>query len=291
MNILVTGATGFIGTHLTKRLVAEGHSVTAVIRSSSDTTKLPDDVTTTLFPEKSSDIDTIFQTGNFDGVIHLATLYIAEHTADVIPDLLETNVIFGTKLLDAAARAKVPWFINTGTFAQYSDVPSNLYAATKEAFSNILNYYAKATNINGITLVLFNTFGANDTRKKIFTLWNSAMRDGKTLDMSPGEQIIDITYIDNIVDGYCKAIELLEKDTLKKYNGAIFTLPSPERMTLRKLAETFSTVLAKPLSINFGATPYRPNEIMEPIKGTPLPEWKPKVSLHDGIRLVFADTL
>lgn len=294
MNILVTGATGFIGRHLTKRLIRDGHSVVALVRESSDTSSLPKDVTVSILSEQDESFASIFQKHSFDGVIHLATHFLSAHEMTDIETLIDANITFGTKVIEGAAQARVPWFVNTSTFSAYSEEdvyePANLYSATKKAFEDIVSFYAAAGSIQTLTLLLFNTFGENDTRKKIFNLWKSAIDSQTPIDMSPGEQIIDINHIDNIVDGFCRAIALLADDAHKSLSGKTFSLPSSERMTLRELGTLFFTTLGQSILINFGAQPYRPNEIMEPIVGTPLPGWTPQVTLVEGIKRTYANS-
>ncbi|MBF05412.1 NAD-dependent epimerase/dehydratase [bacterium] len=289
MNILVTGATGFIGRHLTSQLISDGHDVSALVRPDSDTSAVPQKVRII----DSANVETIFKENDFDGIIHLATFFTPAHTNENLHELIESNITFGTKLLDASTKANLSWFINTGTFSQYGEdgsySPANLYSATKQAFADVVKHYSLASKTNILTLILFNTFGPNDPRTKIFTLWKSAMDSGDMVDMSLGEQVIDITHIDNIIDGYRRAVELLEKDSDRKLNGRIFSLPSQERMTLKELATLFAEVLGKPLPVTFGATPYRNNEIMNPIQGTILPGWKQNMSLREGIKRTFVD--
>lgn len=293
MNILITGATGFIGRNLTKRLINDGHNIEALLRQNSDTSYLPKSVAAHSIPDNGSDLEELLVKNKFDGIIHLATFFTPAHTKEDIPFLINANIEFGTRLLDAATKTDIPWFINIGTFSQHSgenhDIPGNLYSATKQAFADIVKFYAAFSQIDILTLELFNTFGQGDTRKKIFNLWDSISRSGETIDMSPGEQIIDISHIDNIIDGICHAITLLNKDKNLSLKGKVFSLPSSERMTLKELAVLFAEVTNRQININFGAIPYRPLEIMNPIQGESLPGWTSKISLREGIRKTFVD--
>jgi len=149
-----------------------------------------------------------------------------------------------------------------------------------------VQYYAERTQIKTITLELFNTFGPGDTRPKIFTLWHNAIKDGGTIDMSPGEQIMDISYIDNIIDGYCVALDRVTDSEGHFITGKSYALMSKERMSLKELSQVFTEEIGKELKINFGALPYREHETMMPMSQLEvLPGWTPKVSLREGIRL------
>ena len=135
--------------------------------------------------------------------------------------------------------------------------------------------------------MLFNTFGPGDTRKKIFTLWKEALDSNTPLPMSPGEQIIDTSYIDNIVEGFCHAAHLLHEQSSLLTGGETYSLPSSERTTLRDLATLYADVIGKKLPIQFGAMPYRPHEIMVPLVGKPLPGWEQRISVREGLTRTY----
>lgn len=276
MKILVSGATGFVGTHLLPKLAAAGHEVRAVSRDEGSLDSLME----------------IMANGRFDGVIHLASLFLKDHRSEDLEPLLESNILFGTRLLEAAARHQVSWFINTGSYWEHAEdgsyAPANLYAATKHAFEKISGYYADSFHINFITLKLFDNFGPGDTRPKIFNLWEKIAATGETLEMSPGGQLIDITYIENVIDAYLRGVELLAEDNEHKLHGKAFAISSGERMTLKELAVVFEEETDKKLSLAWGAKPYRPREVMVPWKtGEALPGWKPRIPLREGIRRTF----
>lgn len=292
MKILITGATGFIGQHLVKRLIERGDFVYVLVRDTSNIQVLTDEVNIITLPNTQLEIEEIFHTEKFDGVIHLASLYIMSHKAEDIDNLIDSNIKFGAKVLDAASKAGVRFFVNTSSFMQHYEGrtygPTNLYAATKQAFQDIAQFYVETTKTIFLTLELYNTFGPGDTRPKIFTLWDNAMKEGRILDMSPGEQIIDICYIDNVIDGYILAIEHAVGENASSFSGHSYTLMSPERMTLKELSRVFSEEVGGDLKVNFGAMPYRDRENMIPMdKGEILPGWSPKISLREGIKRTF----
>ncbi|MFZ5374581.1 MAG: NAD-dependent epimerase/dehydratase family protein [Campylobacterota bacterium] len=289
MKILLTGATGFIGQHLTEKLIEAGHTVHAIVRNSSDPARLNPLANAYIHDETAASLIDYFEREHFDGVIHLASLFLATHTADQIGKLIASNVTFGTVLLEASKTSKVKWFINTGTFWQhYRDRdydPVNLYAATKEAFEKIAAYYSETSGLIFTTLKLNDTFGPDDTRNKIFNLWEKNSQTDEVLEMSGGEQLIDISYIDDVVSAYLKLTEHLSSEHANDFRGKSFAVISASRMSLKDLACKFEKATGKRLNIVWGARPYREREVMVPwTKGKPVPGWKPRYTLHEAIQ-------
>lgn len=287
MKILLTGATGFIGRHLFKSLMDKNHEVTILARSSSETS----------FANKADilDSDQDFESlrdeiskFEFDGIIHLASLYINQHDPDDISDLIQSNILLGAKLIEIAKKETISWFINTGTlFQHYNNEeynPVNLYAATKQAFEDLAKYYYETSDLNFVTLKLNDTYGANDTRKKIFNLWMEYANSGETLHMSPGEQKMELLYIEDVLRGFITLINLVESDYKRRYCGKSFSLPSEERISLKRLASIFEEVTGKSLDIKWGALNYRQRDVMEPADIIErLPGWKQRVFFAEGI--------
>jgi CDP-paratose synthetase len=170
MKILISGSTGFIGKHLVKRLLSKKYDIYAIVRNTKDSNLLGKEKSF-IFSGDTEKLVSFMQKEKFDGVIHLASLFLASHKADDIKDLINSNVFLGTAILEASVKSNVKWFLNTGTFWQHYNnkdySPVNLYAATKQAFEDIAKYYTETSKINFATIKLSDTFGENDTRPKI----------------------------------------------------------------------------------------------------------------------------
>ncbi|MBR4903729.1 MAG: NAD-dependent epimerase/dehydratase family protein, partial [Selenomonadaceae bacterium] len=146
MKILMTGITGFIGHHLGERLVNDGHEVHAIVRPTSKIDELSDNLRRNVkfhVCDKDNTVldivtDLCADNSRPDLVYHLATNYLNAHKFEDIQGLIQSNITFGTELLEALVTNGVYNFVNVGTFAQhYEDAdysPVNLYAATKESF-------------------------------------------------------------------------------------------------------------------------------------------------------------
>lgn len=288
MKILVTGGTGFIGTNLTKKLLEMGYELHVVVRRE----PVDPDNNILYYIDNGSieEMESYFASQKFDGVIHLASIFLASHKAEQIDELINSNVLFGTRVLECAAKYGVKWFINTGTFWQNyqneSYSPVNLYAATKQAFQDIAKYYVETFSIKFITLKLNDTYGPEDTRRKIFNLWADISKSGSSLQMSPGEQFMDIVYIDDVISAYARLIELLSEESSLIESGSEYAVLSGERVTLKELASIFENTVGQKLNIEWGKREYREREVMTPWEnGKPLPGWTAKVPFEEGIKL------
>lgn len=282
MNILVTGATGFIGKHLVREL-NRTHCVHILVRPSSKWT----DLGVEHCVEFNGDIEFIahyLKANAIEGIIHLASLYIAEHKPSQIKELLMSNVYLGTALLEAAKIAGIRWFLNTGTIWQNYNSPDcadeynpvNLYAATKQAFMTMAKYYTETSPLRFVTLKLCDTFGPDDTRRKIFSLFEEIAHTGETLDMSAGEQQMDILHVDDVVNGFIVLANMLSDETQSLESE--YVLSSGVQLSLKELASIYERKNHVHLNINWGGRPYRQREVMVPYKGKILPNWYPKVN-------------
>lgn len=291
---LITGATGFIGSNLAKRLVRDGWELHAIVRSHSNLdilSEIKDKVNFHLYDETMEVIYDIVAKTKPAIVFHLASLFIAEHKSSDIDALIKSNILFGTQLLEAMVKNNVYKFINTTTFWQnYNNEdynPVNLYAATKQAFEDIIRYYVESTPLKVINLKLYDTYGPNDPRPKLFNIIKKAEREQKSLLMSPGEQLIDLVYIEDVVDAFLVAKDmLLEENTIKNEH---YMVSSGNPIKLRDLIRIYEKITGKKLNIEWGGLPYRKREVMVPYtKGNILPGWSPKIDLEKGILKIIS---
>ncbi len=290
VSVLVTGGTGFIGSCLTKRLLAVGCEVHAICRQGSLF------CTPSQFPSfhlyqhdgSTKGIVDIMKRSSPDIVIHLASLFLGQHQPEDVGQLVASNILFGMQLLEAMSLNGTGLFLNTGTSWQnYQDLaysPVNLYAATKQAFEDIVRYYAEALGLKAITLRLFDTYGPGDNRPKLMPLLKRAASSGELLELSPGAQLIDLVFIDDVIDCFMLAVRRLMEGRVSQ--PEVYAVSSGEPVTLKCLVETYGQVTGKELNVEWGARPYRLREVMLPWRnGQRLPGWVPKTSLAQGLKI------
>ncbi len=288
MKLLITGATGFIAQELVRRL-QNSYEIITLVRETSDTTTLETMKCEIIKLHDHKEIINIFSHNTFTGVIHVASNVVVEHNNTDIEPLINSNITFGTYLLEACKQTKVKWFINTGTFWQnYQNEdynPVNLYAATKEAFETVAKYYTQTSELIFTTIKLNDTFGPNDTRAKIFNLWDNIAKSGETLAMSQGEQFIDISYIDDVIESYALLITHLNSDNATTFRDKTFVVSNKEILTLKELSTLFEESTQSKLNIDWGGRAYRQREVMRPYSlGKGVPGWEQKYKLKDSIK-------
>lgn len=286
--ILVTGATGFIGKGILPRLVALGHDVVCLVRPNGSR---PDPAISFVeipvgVRELALELDRIRP----DIVVHLASLFLASHTPEQAEELVSSNIAYPARLLESMKLAGTRKFLNTGSIFQSSDgidgTPFNLYAATKQAFEDLLAHYARNEGFQVLTLRLADTYGPGDTRRKIIQLLMEAAIDGTPLDLSPGEQKLSLTWVDDVHLGFIHGIERLLSTTFSGHE--IFGLCAQDTISIRQLAEAVERTVERRGDFRWGARSYRPNEIMEPTLPQPLPGWVPNTPLDRGLAELFA---
>lgn len=287
MNILITGGTGFIGTHLVRAL-CNHHQLHVLVPPDLDFV-IPENVKVIEFSDDIPALHSYLIENKIEGIVHLATLFIAQHRSEQIKDMVLSNIYLGTAILEAVQASSVQWFLNTGTIWQNykSDsldyCPVNLYAATKQAFIDMAAFYIETSDLKFVTLKLSDTFGGGDTRRKLFTILKEAAISGEELRMSPGEQCLDILYISDIISGFIHLIHLLHDNKIREND---YVLAAQKRYTLKEVIGIFEKVSGKKLTVVWRGREYRKREVMQPWqKGKVLPGWNAQLSLEQGIAL------
>jgi len=286
MNILLTGSSGYIGRNLINHPFFKNHQLFFLTRKNSGIKSERH------FQDGTVDeLSNILSTLKIDGIVHLASFYIKQHTSHDVSNLIESNIEFPTRLIEAAKNTNVKWFINTGTlwqnFKSSTYDPVNLYASTKQAFQDILKFYEETTKIKIVTLKLGDTFGPNDDRPKILNLLIESNKNKKHLGMSQGEQLVNLLYIEDVTNGFCQLVDLLSRNSDKLKNNE-YCLQACKTLSLKELVNVTEKVLNLHFDITWGFYKYREREVMSPPNNIPLlPEWKPNNSLEEGIKKAF----
>ena len=291
MHIVLTGGTGFIGSHLARKLVENQHQLTLIVREGSDISSLANIAPAVRYVTHDGSYDSLrpaFSETTVDAVIHLAAFSQFDSDADDIAPMIAANLTFGSQLLEAMAQYHCSYIINTGTFSEHKDsatyTPCCFYASTKHAFSAIVDYYCQERDITALTLKLTDSYGAHDPRPKLFQFLAESYKKGQPLDMTPGQQTIYLTHVDDICSAYIIGLEHLKNQT-KQSHEQFFVAGNPHR--LQDVVESYQKITARHMTINWGGIDYRPSQVMQPFIGQRLPHWQPTITLEEGIASLY----
>jgi nucleoside-diphosphate-sugar epimerase len=291
--VLITGATGYIGANVARMYYLEGYNVNIITRKTSDLTYLNSMCFPYSLHEYNGEIQnmvSIMKQCIPNLVVHLASLFISEHKPDQIDSLLYSNIFLGTHLVEAMSLSGVDRLINVGTSWQhYKDERRNpvcFYAATKEAYESILTYYQEAYEMKIVTLKLFDTYGPKDPRPKLVNMLIKHQKEKTSLLMTPGQQHIDMVYIEDIVEAFSIASKYLINKSMKYFGEYVISSQKPVKV--REFVDKFIEISGYPINVEWGRIPYRKREVMFPYSlGSLVPNWEAKISIDEGIKRIL----
>lgn len=281
MKLLLTGATGFLGSHLTRTLVSCGHEVVILKRSFSDCRRICDLLPQLVcFDVDRLSLSEIFkQVEGISAVIHTATCY--GRRGESAADVFASNTLYPLQLLELAVAAGIGRFVNTGTSL---DRFLNPYALSKCQFAEWGRLSAEKGDIRFINLELEHFYGPDDDGSKFTTyVIRSCAHDLSELKLTAGAQLRDFIYIDDVVDAY---VTVLEGTHSAEESFLAYGVGSGQPVTIRRFVEMVRQLAGATTRLDFGAVPYRVNEVMETCADvTALKSlgWVPRVSLEEGI--------
>lgn len=282
---LVTGATGFLGQHLALRLAANGDDVVAMVRSSSSAqlvSRLEDAGVDIIRISDPEDVTRLTREAGADRVFHLATHYLKGHTAADIPGLVDANVTFGARLLDGLSDSGAT-VVSASSFFQFRHgrvAPASLYAATKQAFSDISEYYRTVVGLPITQVVLYDTFGPGDTRDKLVPHLISSLLAGGPVRLGPAAQQLNLLYVDDVVSGLIAAAV--------PGSAPLCTVRAESTVTVAQLVDELSAVAGRPIEASFNAEA-TPNDLVTTSGDWPTPiGWTGARPLRDGLTATWA---
>lgn len=276
--VLVAGATGFIGSYLIERLVHDDYDVIVLKRSFDDVSRIE------RFGDKYKhynsdkvDFKIIFTENKIDCVINLVTNF-GRSSGSQPSDLVETNILYGLRLVEAAIAGGTDCFFNVDSAL---DPDVSLYAYSKRVFRDILEKYF-VEKIKIMNLRLEHVYGENDDLYKFIPMAISKLKKNETLDMSLGEQQIDLIYVRDCVDAF---LFLLEKADKIKQRINFFEIGTGQPVVLKDFILMIKDELKSKSIINFGAVPYRDHEQMySKADLSTMMGWKPKYTTRETIK-------
>jgi len=296
--VLVTGADGFIGSHLTHRLVADGAEVHALTSEVSS-----------VYPQRLIDLrgsiavhegnlmdrsamDALVRAAKPTYIFHLAAYTHVGKSWSRVDECIQANIQGTMNLLQALADTGYERFVNTGTSEIYGDIdvpfredavvnPISPYSVSKYAAERFCRLFQRAYGWPIVMLRPFNAYGPAQSPDRVIPEIIVRAQRKEELAMTQGRQTREFNYVEDLADGFVLAA------TTDGVEGEIINLGCGEEITMRDVATMILDIMGNPIAAQFGALPERPTEIMrmycDSTKARQLLGWAPKHSLGDGL--------
>lgn len=243
--VLLTGATGFVGVNVARRMAERGHEVHVLVRPSHRSWRLSalGDVVSVHLADvlDSHRLDAVLADVRPEWVVHLAAYGAYETQADV-ERCVRTNIEGSVRLIDAAARAGVERFVNTGSSSEYGikdhapdelepAEPNSLYAVTKAAATAYARFAGRAGRLHTSTLRLYSVYGPYEEPTRLIpAMIVHGLQRGYPPLVAP-ETARDFVYVDDVASAYEAA---LAADVPA---GGVYNVGTGTQTTLRAVAE------------------------------------------------------
>lgn len=300
---LVTGATGFIGSHLVRRLLADGvevHAVTSAV-SSVYPVRLADirhqiDLHEASVADRGA-MECLAEAVRPSHVFHLGAYTHVGKSWQRVDECIQVNVQGTVNLLQALEGTGYTRFVNMGTSEIYGDIespfredksvrPVSPYASSKYAAETFCRLFHEGRGWPIVMVRPFNAFGPAQTADRVIPEVIVRALRGEDLRMTQGRQTREFNYVEDLVDGLVRAA------TTPGIDGELINLGCGEDISIRDVATLVLDLMGNPVKAHLGALPDRPTEIWtmrsDSTKALELLDWKPQHSLTDGLEKTIA---
>ncbi len=303
--VLVTGAGGFIGSHLAERLVREGCQVTALLhydaRANRSNLEFVEPAVIREMNVQAGDVrDPFFMSRlikDCDVVFHLAALIGIPYSYMAPASYVETNIQGTLNVLESGLAHNVERIIQTSTSecygtAQYTPIDErhplhgqSPYAATKIGADKLAESFHLSFGLRVTTIRPFNTFGPRQSARAVIpTILSQLLSGAAKLRLGSLDPVRDLNYVTNTVDGFIALAS--SEDAI----GQVVNLGSGSGVTIEQLARLAMKVVGREISVECDEQRTRPlasevrTLLCDHTLATQLTGWQPRIDLESGLR-------
>jgi nucleoside-diphosphate-sugar epimerase len=283
LRVVVTGAAGFIGSHLSERLLAAGHEVVGI------------DCFTDYYEKTRKEQN--LETSRSNDRFHFTAAHLAGQPGvrpswgNQFDRYVRDNIIATQRLLEALKDIPIKSFVFAGSSSVYGDAerfptketalprPVSPYGVTKLAAEHLTLLYARNFGIPAVSVRYFTVYGPRQRPDMAFSRFMQAMAAGEDIEVfGDGEQTREFTYVSDAVDGTIKA-------STADVVGEIFNLGGGSRVTVNKVLATLEEISG--LSVRRQNLPAAPGDPRHTGASINLARerlgWEPSVTLREGL--------
>ncbi len=315
MQILVTGAAGFIGADLCQKLLSSGHSIVGIDNFNdyyevslkrARYAQIQKHANSARFDMREMDIvdrastSALFSETPFDVVVHLAAQAGVRYSIENPQSYIDSNLVGFANILEGCRHANTPHLVYASSSSVYGandnfpfkesdrvDNPVSLYAATKKANELMAHSYTNLYGFRCTGLRFFTVYGPWGRPDMAPFRFASRMLKGEAIPVyNNGDMIRDFTYIDDITDGVIKVVESASGAS----NYQIYNIGRGEPVPLMDFVDSLSKHLAVEAKIQMLAM--QDGDVPRTMADTSALKrdfgYQPSVSMDDGVSL-FAD--
>lgn len=278
LNCLLTGASGFLGSHLLRALLASGWNVVCSMRETTKFERVKDVREQTQWIDLGScDLAKLFVEQKFDMIIHCATEY-GRGQCDPLKTI-DANLVLPLRILELATKNGVELFVNTDTVLP--KMVSN-YALSKRQFYEWMALYSK--DISCINIAIEHFYGPGDDESKFVSfIVRKLLEKPASIDLTMGIQKRDFIYIDDVISAFMLILNRERVPGLINYEIA-----SGISIEIREFVKLVARLTKNDTTtLNFGAIPLRDGEVIDlnvDVSKIKMLGWEAKVSIENGLK-------
>ena len=284
MKVAILGALGFLGRNLAQSLAIQGHEVTGFILHA----PVVQPAGFLCLPISSLSKRNVSGNDSFDVVINLAARRstksnplteskVREFTHDIPKDFILRASQRGTLILNASTYIQ--------NFEGQDGKTVDSYGAAKQDLSQFLAAESETHGFRTLDLYLFTIYGPGDRQTHLVPSLISAAKKGEGISLSPGNQLMNLIYVDDVVRNFSTALSTTDQFSYRRH-----FMWDEEYISVRNLVKSIESVAKVEIDCLWGERTYAGHEMFEPwdIPMTQIPGFEARVTLDQGLRELWS---